>query len=268
LKHNFYIPKETCFKQVMHSIWQVDQYTNCNKEYIIPKGVVEIIFNFSHSGATTAQLNNAVYHLPNCFINGFNTTPIQVQHPKQQVFFGVVLQPLAIKKILGFPAGEFSDVTVDLTLLDSIFHSLWHQLAEQDNFDKRVSVFLNWVTKKITEWLPQEQLINTFLYAVDQHELSVNELASAVCYSPRHLARKMVEATGMNTEAILLYKKYLHAVHLIHHTDLPLTAIAYQSQFSDQSHFIKTFKSYAKMTPGEYQRNKSVVKGHLYNDVR
>src|SRR6185369_8339038 len=113
--------------------------------------------------------------------------------------------------------------TVDLTLLDPIFHSLWHQLAEQDNFDKRVSVFLNWVTKKITEWLPQEQLINNFLYAADQHELSVKQLANAVCYSPRHLSRKMVEATGMNTEAILLYKEYLHAVHLIHHTDLPLT---------------------------------------------
>ena len=70
-----------------------------------------------------------------------------------------------------------------------------------------------------------------FYLTVDQHDLSVTELANSLCYSPRQLSRKMTEATGMNTEEILLYKKYLHAVHLIHHTDLSLTKIAYQSQF-------------------------------------
>jgi AraC-like DNA-binding protein len=78
----------------------------------------------------------------------------------------------------------------------------------------------------------------------------------------------MAEATGMNTEEVLRYKKYLHAVHLIHHTDLSLTKIAYQSHFSDQSHFIKSFKTYTDMTPGEYKANKGYVKGHIYENVR
>ena len=268
MNSNHYIPKETCFKNVIHSIWQVDHFTSFHEEHIIPKGIVEIIFNFSDCSPILAQLDSTKYHLPNCFINGFNTIPIQVQLPKQQVFFGVQLQPLAIKKIFGSPACEFLNITVDLTLLDSTFHSLWHQLAEQDNFNNRVSVFLSWVKQNFIEWHPQEQLINNFLYAVNQHDLSVKELAKTLCYSPRHLSRKIFEATGMNTEEILLYKKYLHAVHLIHHTDLPLTAIAYQSQFSDQSHFIKSFKAYTKMTPGEYRGNKSYVKGHVYKDVR
>jgi AraC-like DNA-binding protein len=234
----------------------------------MPKGIVEIIFNFSDGSPILAQIDSRQYHLPNCFINGFNTSPIQLQLPEQQVFFGVLFQPLAIKKIFGSPACEFSDITVDLTLLDSGFHSLWHQLAEQDSFDTRVSVFLEWIKGYFIEWQPQEQLINNFLYAANQHHLSVKELANSLCYSPRHLSRKIFEATGMNTEEMLLYKKYLHAVHLIHHTDLPLTAIAYQSQFSDQSHFIKSFKEYTKMTPGEYKRNKSYVKGHVYKNVR
>ena len=253
---------------MIHSIWQVDHFTSFEKEYIIPKGIIEIIFNFSECSPILAQLDSRNYHLPNCFINGFNKTPIQVQLPKQLTFFGILFQPLAIKKIFGSPACEFSDITVDLTLLDSTFHSLWHQLAEQSNFSNRVSVFLGWVKRNFIEWQPQEQLINNFLYAVNQHDLSVKELANSLCYSPRHLSRKIFEATGMNTEEILLYKKYLHAVHLIHHTDLSLTAIAYQSEFSDQSHFIKSFKAYTKMTPGEYKVNKGYVKGHIYKDVR
>jgi AraC-like DNA-binding protein len=268
MSYTHYTPTESCFQDVIHSVWQVDHFTSFEREYIIPKGRVEIIFNFSECSPILAQLDNTKYHLANCFINGFNTTPIQVHLPKQQIFFGVLFQPLAIKKIFGIPASEFSDITVDLTLLDPTFNSLWHQLAEQDNFNNRVSVFLGWLRRNFIEWQPQEQLINSFLYAPNLHDVSVKELANSLCYSTRHLSRKILEATGMNTEEILHYKKYLHAVHLIHNTDLSLTAIAYQSQFSDQSHFIKAFKAYTRMTPGEYKGNKSYVKGHVYKDVR
>ena len=115
---------------------------------------------------------------------------------------------------------------------------------------------------------PREKLMNHFLCAVNQHDLSVTELANLLCYSPRQLSRKIFETTGMNTEEILLYKKYLHAVHLMHHTNLLLTKVAYQSHFSDQAHFIRSFKAYTQLTPGKYNRNKSNVKGHIFENVR
>ena len=265
---NVYIPPTPQLKNVIHSIWQTDRSTSFQEENIIPKGIVEVIFNFSEGAPILALMGRKQYQLPNCFINGFNTVPIRLQLPKQQVFFGVQLQPLAVKKIIGAPAAAFADTLVDLTLLGSTFDSLWHQLAEQKNFNSRVDVFCNWIERKLFNWQPQEQLINHFLYAVDQHDLPVAALARSVCYSPRHLSRKIVEVTGMNTEEILLYKKYLHSVHLMHHTNLLLTKIAYQSHFSDQSHFIRSFKAYTQLTPGEYNRNKGYLKGHLYDNVR
>jgi len=268
LSSNYYIPQELCFKHVIQAIWQTERFNVTHKEYIIPKGVVEVIFNFGDSLTVPAHLAGKQYNLSDCFINGFNTAPIQLSLPKQQVFFGIVFQPLAIKRIFKTPAREFSDVTVDLTLLDPTFHTLWHQLAEQNSFAGRVSVSLGWLKKNLIEWQPQEQLMNNFLYDVHQHGSSVTALAGSLCYSPRHLARKVFEATGMNTEEVLLYKKYLHAVDLIHRSELSLTEIAYQSCFSDQSHFIKAFKTYAEITPGEYKRIRSNVKGHIYEDVR
>jgi AraC-like DNA-binding protein len=268
LNSNICIPQTAHLKNIIHSIWQIEGFTRFHNEHIMPKGMVEIIFNFSGGSPIHALLCDKQYHLSNCFINGFNTAPVQIQLPEQQKFFGVQLQPLAIKKILGIPAREFSDTAVDLNLLDASFPSLWHQLAEQNSFDERISVFSNWIERKIPDWQPQEKMVNDFLSGIDQHDLSVKELAQSLCYSPRQLSRKMAEATGMNTEEMLLYKKYLHAVHLIHHTDLSLTKIAYQSHFSDQSHFIKSFKTFTNMTPGEYKANKSFVKGHIYENVR
>jgi len=229
---------------------------------------VEIIFNFDNSDPIAALVGSKQYHLSRCFINGFNTLPIRLQLPPQQEFFGVRLQPMAVKKIVGAPGCKFLDIPVDLTLVDRNLSTLWHQLAEQKNFRNRILAFLSWIDQKLPELHPQEKLINEFLCSINQHDLSVADLANSLCYSPRHLSRKLSEATGINTEEILLYKKYLHAVHLIHNTELSLTQIAYQSHFSDQSHFIRTFKAYATLTPGEYRKNKSRLEGHLYKNVR
>jgi AraC-like DNA-binding protein len=268
MSSHFYVPQNIPVKDVVHSVWQIDRLSPFRKEHIIPKGVVEIIFNFSDSTPISAHLGNKQYHLPNCFISGFNTAPIRLQLSKKQVFFGVTLQPLAARKIIGAPASAFSDILVDLTLLNATFSNLWHELAEQKNFETRVSIFSRWIQSKQFSWQAQEKLMNHFLCAPNQHDLSVGQLADSLCYSPRHLARKIFEVTGMNTEEVLLYKKYLHAVHLMHHAKLSLTEIAFKSNFSDQSHFIKSFKAYTHLTPGEYNRNKSLVKGHIFEDVR
>src|SRR5690606_1155722 len=128
---------------------------------------------------------------------------------------------------------------VDATMLDPTLRSLWHQLSERNSFGERVSVFLNWLEKRFPEHGPRESLINDFLVSPHRHDLSVTALSNTLFYSPRHLSRKITEATGMNTEEMLLYKKYLHAVHLIHNSGLTLTEVAHESHFSDQSHFIK-----------------------------
>ena len=65
---------------------------------------------------------------------------------------------------------------------------------------------------------------------------------------------KISELTGMNAEQFLLYKKYLHSVHLIHTTNLSLTDITYHSNFADQSHFIKGFKQFTGDTPENFKR--------------
>jgi AraC-like DNA-binding protein len=268
LESRFYIPQIPHIKSIIHSIWQVEGSTPYCKESIMPKGIAEVIFNFGDGFSIPALIGNKSYSLSKCFINGFNTAPIQMQLPCKQLFFGVRFQVLAIKKIFRTPASEFSDTVVDLALIDPAIHSLWQQLGELDNFDLRATFFCQWIEGKVSGTYPREQLINDFLSSGHHHDLPVEKLAGSLCYSTKQLCRKISEATGMNTEDILLYKKYLHSLHLIHNSDLSLTAIAHQSNFFDQSHFIRSFKVFTNMTPGEYQRKKSHLAGHVFEDVR
>lgn len=267
MDNDIFIPQTQRQKNSIRSIWQVSGLTPFQNETILPKGVIEIIFNFSER-PFDAQMGGRELQLPRCFINGYNTFPIELQVPKQQVFFGIQFHPVAIRHFLGVPACEFTNIAIDLMLLDPTFHSLWHQLAGKKTFNERVAIILGWIENKVIEVPPQEQLLNFFLINDILRDLSVTDLSKKLCYSTRQLSRKVYELTKMNTEQILLCKKFLHSVHLIHHTDLSLTAIAYRSNFADQSHFIKSFQSFAQITPGAYKKTKSLVQGHIFKNVR
>lgn len=269
MENNFLIPQTPVLIDTVHSFWQVSRRnTDFRKETIIPKGIIEILFSFHETADVYAQLGRLAYRLPRCTINGYNTQPIYLLLPDQQTFFGVVFHPTAIKSIFGVPAAEFANQGIDMTLVDPSFNSLWHRLAEQKTFNERVSIFSEWLIKQLPYVTMREQAFNNFLNSNTVSLLSVSELSELLCYSPRHLSRKLRELTGMNTEETLLYQKYLRAINLIHYSKLSLTQIGYACEFSDQSHFIKTFKSFALLTPKEYKNRQSPIAGHIYENVR
>lgn len=264
---NIYLPQTPYLQNVIQVLWQADGFPENQQETIIPKGVVEIIFDFGETRAIQFQFP-AQHQLPRVFINGFNSAPIQLQHPRGHVLLGVHLHATVIKTLFGVPAQEFANRAIDMTLIDSIFHTLWHRMVEQTSFEKRVAIIVNWLESKRVEVQAQEKMLQYFLGKPDLVGQNVNSLAKSLCYSSRHLSRKIYALTDMNTEELLCYKKYLYSIQLMHATELSLTEIAYECNFVDQSHFIKTFKSFTQLTPGEYRQRKSQIPGHFYQDVR
>lgn len=265
---NFAIPHSPFLKEAIHSFWQINKQATFASEIIIPKGVVEIIFNFSVPSVISSLIAGKPYLLPRCFINSFNTSPVQLHLPQQHFFFGARLHPTAVAGLFGVPAGEFANQPTDLALIDNDIHSLWHQLGEQATFENRVTLFSQWIADRYITSTNQEKAFNYFLDNTNRHLPGITALSKELCYSPRHLSRKFLAHTGMNIEEIVLYKKYINAVNLIHHSKQSLTEIAYGCQFSDQSHFIKTFRFFTGITPGAYRKIKGPIEGYIYKDVR
>ncbi|MGC4039044.1 MAG: AraC family transcriptional regulator [Chitinophagaceae bacterium] len=267
MENYFSIPQSPVIKDTVCAFWQTHRENDPPiKETIIPKGVVEFIFSFE-TAEVVARINNQTFNLPKCFVSGFNTIPVQLHLSGRQTYFGVVLYAAAARHLLKIQPAEFFNCCIDLTLVDTSFHSLWHNLAEQKSFDDRVMVFTRWLANRPLFLTDREQVFNLFLQGHTSSPLSVPLLAKQFCYSSKQLSRKLYELVGMNTEQLLLFKKYLHAVHLIHTSQLSLTEIGYSCHFYDQSHFIKTFKTVSQLTPNEYKQQKSNLPGHIFQNV-
>jgi AraC-like DNA-binding protein len=264
MKTNFHIPRDPVLKNFINVIWQVNGHPHYSSETIFPQGIAEIIFSFSESPLIDATIGDKEARLQKCFINGYNTKTIRLRIPQHHFFFGMRVHPHVIRQLFFVPAGELANESVDLTLLDKTADTLWHRLKEAPDFPHRIKIITQWLKQKAFSPPGRELAIIHFLNDEKNTVHNSSSLSKTLYYSPRQLSRKFIEFTGMNTEEFLQYKKFLKALHLTHSSPLSLTQVAHECNFFDQSHFIRVFRSYSDITPGEYRKIKSFLPGHIY----
>ncbi len=245
------------------AIWEVVGARDV-EESILPQGVVEIIFNFSHILYGLLPHPSGQMQAPRCFIQGINTHVVKAGYVGQHHLFGIRLQPHRVKSLLGIQPVELKNTPVDLTLIKPGVASLWHQLIEAASFEERLQLvekFFPAVAQ--TDCQRLQRLSTLFVAGGIDHFQTVDALAGHVCYSPRHLSRVAHDLFGLSAQELISYKKFLHAVHLMHGPGSSLTQIGYQSGFYDQAHFCRIFKTYAGITPKQYQSSKSELPFHI-----
>ena len=83
--------------------------------------------------------------------------------------------------------------------------------------------------------------------------LKLTQIAAEVGVHPVYLATAFRRKFGVTVGEFVRRLRIEHACAELKKKDLPLSAIALQAGFADQSHFSKVFKSYVGMTPREYR---------------
>lgn len=86
-----------------------------------------------------------------------------------------------------------------------------------------------------------------------QKNLTVNEYAALLAITPNHLTQTLVTLTGKTSNQIIKAKQILEIKRLLVHTNLPVSEIAHQLNFADQSYFTKFFKRETGLSPLQYR---------------
>jgi AraC family transcriptional regulator len=85
--------------------------------------------------------------------------------------------------------------------------------------------------------------------------LTLAHVAAQVGVHPVHLATTFRQKYGVTVGEFVRRLRVEHARAELLKKDIPLTAIALQAGFADQSHFSKVFKSYVGTTPAKYRKS-------------
>ncbi len=93
-----------------------------------------------------------------------------------------------------------------------------------------------------------------------RQRISVEQLASMVALSPRQLHRKFVETFGSSPQAFIMKLRIQAACEVLQHQDLPISQIAADFGFCDQSSFTHHFHQHIGMTPLRFQKQFRLVR--------
>ena len=92
------------------------------------------------------------------------------------------------------------------------------------------------------------------LHATPAEAFSLTELGAAACVHPTHVVRAFTAAFGMPPGRYMRKLRLDLAAVALATSDLPLSRIAADAGFYDQSHFTRLFRDETGVTPGDYRR--------------
>ncbi|WP_224489173.1 AraC family transcriptional regulator [Robertkochia flava] len=97
------------------------------------------------------------------------------------------------------------------------------------------------------------------LNVYDSDKMKIENLAKTFHMSPNYINNFFKKETGESIRQYILNYKLLISEFRLRNTSAPISEIAHQLGFNDESHFTKTFKKKHQVTPKEYRD----THGHL-----
>ncbi|WP_223829261.1 helix-turn-helix transcriptional regulator [Elizabethkingia anophelis] len=93
-------------------------------------------------------------------------------------------------------------------------------------------------------------------YVKDKEKLRIPIIAEHFRISENYFGEYFKQQTGISYQDYLLDYRLKLVENYLRHSSIRLSEIAYELQFSDESHLSKLFKKHRGVTPGEYRKQK------------
>ena len=103
----------------------------------------------------------------------------------------------------------------------------------------------------------QQVLMRDFIQLIENHYIqkrSVKEYADLLSVTANYLSQSVKQASGRNALSFITERVANEARSLVRYTDMEISRIAYQLEFSDPNNFGKFFKKHAGLSPSAFRR--------------
>jgi AraC-like DNA-binding protein len=231
---------------------------------ILPTGWVELIFRLG----APFTLERAKLLGPDaeptrhfCFLSGLHTRPLDMSFSRFHVF-GIRLHPVAVRALFGIPCSEVRDGAIEGDLVLGGLAEIEDRLRSAPDFHTRA----RWMEQELAGRLrnrealgPAEQMRELAERLQSEGRDPGRNLTRIVGYSRSHTHRLFTEWLGQSTTHVIRMTRFVRATRAIHGNSGSLSRIGYQLGYFDQAHFIREFREYSGMTPGEYRRRRGAA---------
>jgi AraC-like DNA-binding protein len=199
-------------------------------------------------------INHKGEEMPRCYLKGVRTRPTEAFMHGAFSHFGVSFYPHGLTTFFGIDSDELTNTTPNINWVCRC------HLGERLRFKtqvERVAILDSFLLEKMKK-LSLDFTVQSIIHekgGVGDMEM----LASSLRISERQLQRRFKKQVGVSLKRFQRISRFELALKRLATVDYSeLTSLAFELDYTDQSHFIKEFQEFAEMSPYKFVRNKSV----------
>lgn len=186
-----------------------------------------------------------------CTLIGAQITPFKLLAEESHKAVSIIFQPGGLNRFLNIPVTELFDEGYSARevigreieeLLDKA-----HYTTSSTDLNNLVQSYFLRKLAHIKEPLPIDYALHHLLI---NHNTSLDKIAGMACMSIRNFERKCKERLGMPAKLYARIARFHRAYKMLSSKPvISWTDLTYEAGYYDQTHFIKDFKEFARLTP-------------------
>lgn len=257
-------PPDPFLSRYVECFWMAESQTPPFQpvEALIPEGTIELMFNMGDPYWRIDPASGEKEPVKGCHIIGFRKESLYIAQTANQKFFCVRFKPGGLFPFTKVPVSEFTQTILSaedifgLSIKETA-DKIYHAGTAAERIRIIQSFLYQCFVDKASDYLLISECI-THNRAMDR--FSVDGLSRETGYSLKFLERKFKKVIGVPPNRFFQILQFNGSVKkIMSGTYSSLTAIAYDSGYYDQAHFIKKFRSFTDSTPMEFIRKKYTI---------
>ncbi len=235
------------------------------KQKIIPDGCIEMTFNFEDGIKRYISEEDFVVH-PRAMVMGQRTKSYFIEPLGNVNSFAVCFYPYGFTNFVNTPLKDLVDAELPISQLfdEKEAKDLEEGMINADSTDDRIQIINTFLLSKLRNQSTIENIVQSTVDALiaTGGSTSIGEMPQDESSKRRQLERKFKDQIGLSPKQLGKVIRLQAALNLMLNKSEKFTGIAYESEYFDQSHFIKDFKEFTGITPKEFigSENMSLAK--------
>jgi AraC-like DNA-binding protein len=225
------------------------------KQRILPDGCMEMIFHYGDLYRQYTEKGDFIVQ-PRCFVFGQITIPLEIEPTGKTGIFSVRFYPEAFTPFTKMSVNLMSNRAVPLeTLFGNKGIDLEEEILYADTTEKRIQIIESFLLKILStgQFVDRAAKSSVALIFELKGQLPIGKLSDQLQINRRQLERKFSDAIGLSPKQLSKIVRLQTSLKMLTERQFTsLTAVAYDNDFYDQSHFINDFKEFTGLSPKDF----------------
>ncbi|MCF0064297.1 AraC family transcriptional regulator [Dyadobacter chenwenxiniae] len=235
---------------------------------VFPSGDMEMIFNLG-GGVWETSVDDEFRINPKIELWGQVTKPLQIRSKGKHSMLGIRFFTHSAAYFLNEEMGVFNDQVLDLAYIIGDPVKILHaQMLETADIKSKIGLIEDFLIRKLISnerKTDKIEKVGSILRTIKNNysDTNLSLVASKYNVTPRYMHKLIQQCTGLSPKSFNKISRFQLSLKMLSAKAQPLTSIAYDCGYFDQSHFIRDFKSFTGQTPSAYMENMTPVNNLL-----